>query len=424
MSTLVDARRRHPTGRVIGIQPSPAPRRRERTAKRTMRLRRPRMPFAVVTDRTHTPPLFWTILGCVAALSAIGLVFVLSASSWKANREFDSSWHWFSRQSMSLSLGAVALAFGVVVPYRFWVRHARIWLWGAIGLLVLVLIPSGLSHARNGSRRWLGPEALAFQPSEVAKLAMVLWLAWLLSNRADRIRESSYTILPALTVLGVVSGLVVFEPDLGTTVLICAVSFIVLAVAGVRLDSLAGMVAPFATIAVFLSFQGYRGKRMMAFLDPWEEATRAGWQTLQSRVGIASGGLFGVGIGNGRSKWGFLPEAHTDFIYSVIGEEVGLLGCLVVLALFVLLVIAGVHAGRRARDRAGTMVAVGISSWIGLQALFNIGVAVGVLPNKGITLPFVSYGGSSLIVTMFAVGILLNVARHPATVPPAVPRRR
>jgi len=417
-STLVDARRRHPTGRVIGIRPAP-----ERV-RRLPRIRRPRMPFAVVTDRTHTPPLFWTILGAVAALSLIGLVFVLSASSWKASREFDSSWHWFSRQSISLGVGVVALAVGVRVPYQFWVRHARVWLWGALCLLCLVLIPAGLSHSRNGSRRWLGPEAIAFQPSEVAKLAMILWLAWLLSTRASRIRESRVTIVPALVVLVVVSALVVVEPDLGTTVLICAVTFIMLAVAGVRLDSLAGMVAPFASIAVFLAFQGYRGDRMMAFLDPWEQATRAGWQTLQSRVGIASGGLFGVGIGNGRSKWGFLPEAHTDFIFSVIGEEVGLLGSLVVLGLFVLVVIAGIQAGRRARDRAGSVVAIGISSWIGMQALFNIGVAVGVLPNKGIPLPLVSYGGSSLIVTLFAVGILLNVARHPTTVPPAVPRRR
>jgi cell division protein FtsW len=374
----------------------------------------------VVTDASHTPPVFWTILGAVVGLTLIGLIFVLSASSWKASRQLDSSWFWFTRQTTFVALGAVGLLIGVKVPYQFWVRRGGVLLVSAVVMLMLVLIPTGLSREVNGSRRWLGSDFVAFQPSELAKLAMIMWLARLLSTRASRIRESRSTVYPALVVMSAMAVLVFKEPDLGTTVLICAVTFIMLAVAGARLDSLVAWVTPGAALAVFFAFQGYRGKRMMAFLDPWEQATRAGWQTLQSRVGIASGGIFGVGIGNGRSKWGFLPEAHTDFIYSVIGEELGLIGCLLVLGLFLAFIVAGVSAGRRARDRAGTLVAVGISSWIGLQALFNIGVAVGVLPNKGITLPFVSYGGSSLAVTLFATGILLNVARHPAV----LPRRR
>ncbi len=418
MTTTIDAARgRHPTARVsLRSATAPAP------ARRSFRRSAPKL--GVATSGSHTPPVFWTILGAVSGLTLIGLVFVLSASSWRASRQLDSSWYWFTKQSTFVGLGTIGLAVGVKVPYHFWVRHARFGILVALGGLVAVLIPTGLSHEVNGSRRWLGPEFVSFQPSELAKLAMIMWLARMLYVRADRIRDASATIYPACVMLGLVAFLVVMEPDLGTTVLICAVTFIMLAVAGARLDSLASLVAPAVTIALILAFQGYRGRRMMAFLDPWEEATRAGWQTLQSRVGIASGGIFGVGLGNGRSKWGFLPEAHTDFIYSVIGEELGLIGCLAVLGLFLAFIVAGVNAGRRARDGAGTLIAVGISSWIGLQALFNIGVAVGVLPNKGITLPFVSYGGSSLAVTMFATGILLNVARHPAAVPANATRRR
>ncbi len=377
--------------------------------------RRARRRLGVATRSLQTPPVFWTILAVVGILISIGLIFVLSASSVRANHKLDSSWYWFTKQSFFVAFGTVLLLIGIRVDYHFWARHAGVWLAGAIVLLVVVVLPTPLSHEVNGSKRWIGPEFGAFQPSEIAKLALIIWLARMLSQRRDHIRDPLATTAPALAVLFTLGALVMLEPDLGTTLLLAAITFIMLGVAGGRLDSLAAMTLPFAAIGLFFSMQGYRRERMLAFLDPWKEATGSGWQTLQSRVGIASGGVFGVGLGNGRSKWGFLPEAHTDFIYAVIGEELGLIGCVAVLGLFVALLVAGVSAGRRARDIEGTLIALGISSWIGLQALFNISVAIGVLPNKGITLPFVSYGGSSLAVTMFAAGILANVARQPAS---------
>lgn len=386
-------------------------------AARQNTTRRGRRRLGVATKSLQTPPVFWTILAVVGILCAIGLIFVLSASAVRANHKLDSSWYWFTKQSFFLAGGAVLLLIGLRVDYHFWARHAGVWLAGAVILLVTVVLPTPLSHEVNGSKRWLGPEFGAFQPSEIAKLALIIWLARMLSQRQADIRDPLATTVPALAVLGTLGALVMLEPDLGTTLLLVAITFIMLGVAGGRLDSLAAMTMPFAAVGVFFSMQGYRRERMLAFLDPWKEATGSGWQTLQSRVGIASGGVFGVGLGNGRSKWGFLPEAHTDFIYAVIGEELGLLGCVAVLGLFVSFLVAGVSAGRRARDVEGTLIAIGISSWIGLQALFNIAVAIGVLPNKGITLPFVSYGGSSLMVTMFAAGILANIARQPASRP-------
>ena len=378
----------------------------------------------MVVDAPIRPPQYWTILGSVTALCLVGLLFVLSASAVLATHKLDSSWHWFIRQAFFVSLGAVGMFVAARIDYRWWVRHSQWALLVAIGMLFLVLLPTSLRHEVNGSARWLGPEFAAIQPSEIAKLAMILWLAGLLSRRVRQIRDPRQTIVPAFAVLGLVGGLIIAEPDLGTVILISLVTFTMLAVAGVRLDRLTLFALPALAIGAVLSMWGYRRARMLAFLDPWAHATRAGLQTLQSQVGIASGGWLGVGLGNGRSKWGFLPEAHTDFIFSVIGEELGLLGCLVVIGLFLALVTAGISAGRRAGDMSGMLLAIGISVWIGLQAMINISVTVGLLPNKGITLPFVSYGGSSLTMTMVAAGILLNIARQPGTRRPrrAAPR--
>lgn len=435
MSVIItDARRRHPTARLRPGQRPPRveapqrPRGRERrelarAARAERRSSRRERRFGVVAEGTSSPPLFWTLLGTIVALCLLGLVFVLSASAVRADRRFDSSWYWFQRQGVFLGLGMVMLMIGLCVPYRTWIRLAGPILGVTTLMLVVVLIPSSISHEVNGSRRWIGPELAQFQPSELAKLAMILWLARLLSRRMDQIRDVGATIVPAGMVLATLALLIYLEPDLGTAVLLVAITFAMLTVAGARVDVLMLAAIPVAVIGVVLAFSDYRWARMMAFVDPWKQETTAGWQVIQSRVGIASGGVFGVGLGNGRSKWGFLPEAHTDFIYSVIGEELGLIGCLAVLAAFLLFIVAGITAGRRARDTSGMLIAIGISTWVGLQALVNIGVAIGVLPNKGLTLPFVSYGGSSLTLTLFAAGILLNVARNPAVRPPVRTRR-
>jgi cell division protein FtsW len=375
----------------------------------------------VVTTATRSMLPFWCIVAAVVSLCLIGLVFVLSASSVQAQHTYGSPWYFFLRQCGSLVIGAVACWIGYRVDHRIWVRWSRVVLIASVVCLALVLTPLG--NEVNGAKRWLGPSFLGFQPSEIAKLAVVLWLAGLLSRRRQHMGEWRLTVVPALAVVGVVAGLVMAEPDLGTTVLVMVVAFTMLAVAGCRLDALALISLPVVALGGVASMWGFRRGRMLAFLDPWKHADNWGFQTLQSQVSLASGGLFGVGLGQSRAKWGFLPEAHTDFIFAIIGEELGLLGCTLVISLFLLLVVGGVTAARRARDLQSTLVAVGISTWIGLQALFNIGVAAGALPNKGITLPFVSYGGTSLIVTLFAAGILLNIARHPVAATLRAPRR-
>ncbi len=366
----------------------------------------------VVTDSVRSSTPFWAILVAVVALCLIGLVFVLSASAVKAEHQKDTPWYFFLRQALSLGIGAVAMWIGFRVDHKRWIRLGPLLLVGSVVSLMLVLTPLG--NEVNGAKRWLGPNFVGFQPSEVAKLGVILWLAGLLSRRQFRISDWRSTVLPAFAVVGLIAVLVMAEPDLGTTALIFSVAFVMLVVASCRLDVMAGLAVPAIGLALAASMWGFRRGRMLAFLDPWKHADRWGFQTLQSQVGLASGGVFGIGLGQSRAKWGFLPEAHTDFIFSIIGEELGLVGCTLVIALFLVVVAAGVLAGRRAGSLQSMLVAVGISAWIGLQALFNIGVAVGALPNKGITLPFVSYGGTSLIVTMFAAGILLNIARHPA----------
>jgi cell division protein FtsW len=371
-----------------------------------------------------SPTLFWTIIATTALLCLIGLVFVFSASMVTASHTKADSGYWFYRQAMFLGLGIVVMWIGSRVDYHQWIRLGPAVLAFSVFCLFLVLLPTPLRHTINGSTRWLGPDVLSFQPSELAKLGVILWLAGLMERRRPVMRDWKATVLPALVGAGVVAALVVAEPDLGTTTLIAVITFVMLAVAGARLDSMAALAVPVAGAGVAYSMTGYHRDRLLAFMDPWKHASSAGWQTLQSQVGLASGGFFGVGLGNSKAKWGFLPEAHTDFIFAIIGEELGLIGCVIVISLFLVFLTAGVNAGRRSRDLSGLLLAVGISCWIGFQALINIGVAVGALPNKGITLPFVSYGGTSLMMVMFGAGILLNIARQPGTVAPARPRRR
>jgi len=371
-----------------------------------------------------SPTLFWTIVATTALLCMIGLVFVFSASMVSASHTKSTSGYWFYRQAMFLGLGIVVMWIASRVDYHRFIRLGPAILAVAAVSLLLVLLPTPLRHTINGSTRWLGPDVLSFQPSELAKLGVILWLAGLLERRRPVMRDWKATVLPAMVGVGVIAALILAEPDLGTTTLITVIAFVMLAVAGARLDSMAAMSVPVIVGGIGYSMTGYHRARLLAFLDPWKHASNAGWQTLQSQVGLASGGFFGVGLGNSKAKWGFLPEAHTDFIFAIIGEELGLIGCVIVISLFLVFLTAGVNAGRRSRDLSGLLLAVGISCWIGFQALINIGVSIGALPNKGITLPFVSYGGSSLMMTMFAAGILLNIARQPGTIAPGRPRRR
>lgn len=355
---------------------------------------------------------FLALVALLALLAVTGLIMVLSASSATSQELYGSPWYQFQRQAMWLGVGLVALVAVATVDERRWRRLIPGFLVVSIALLVLVLVP-GVGRTVNGSSRWLGAGPLTVQPSELAKLALLLFAADLLARRARRIDDTRCTLRPVLVTFGVAAGLIMLQPNLGTTVLIFVTLFTVLFVAGVPLRPLGvTLAAAVGAGALFAVLEPYRMRRLLAFLDPWSDPLNTGYQTLQSQAAVANGGVIGQGLGQGRAKYGFLPEGHTDFIFSNIAEELGLFGALVLLGVFVAIAVVGIGVAMRAPDRFGTLVAAGVTTWILVQAFVNLGAAVGVLPITGVPLPFVSAGGSSLVVTMAAYGLLLNVARR------------
>jgi cell division protein FtsW len=288
---------------------------------------------------------------------------------------------------------------------------------GTLGLLFVVLLP-GVGSNVNGSSRWLGVGMFSIQPSEFAKLAMLVFGADLLARRSAWIHDSRVTLRPVMVAFCAMALLIMLQPNLGTTIVIAAITFSILFVAGVPLRPLVGWGAAGTGAACVAAMgQSYRRARILAFLHPWNDPLNTGYQTIQSQVSVASGGWFGVGLGASRAKWGFLPYAHTDFIFAIICEELGLVGALTVVGLFVLVGYLGVRAGLQCTDPFGRLLAIGITTWLCVQAFVNIGAVIGVLPITGVPLPFISFGGSSLLATMAASGILLNVARNGGTAP-------
>ncbi len=363
------------------------------------------------------------LLGSVAVLCLLGLVMVYSASSVASVQGGGSSWQVVMRQFMFMSAGLLLAVGASRIPLRVWRdRLSAPLLLIAVALQALLAldvvlrsiggpgIPFAISV--NGATRWLGVGVMRGQPSDVAKLALILWLAKLLDVRARDI-GSPDLLKPVLAVTGLLGAFIMAGDDLGTTLLIGVIMLTMLFLAGAPVRQVGAIACAglAAAVTVLFAFEGFRLQRISAFLSPDDHIATEGWQLLQSQIGFASGGFWGNGPGNSRAKWGYLPEADTDFILAVIGEELGLIGSLVVLGAFVVFMLAGIRIALRTRDRFGRLVAFGITTWIGVQALINIGVTVGTLPTKGITLPFVSYGGSSLMMCMLAVGVLMSVAR-------------
>lgn len=375
------------------------------------------------TARERTAPVrtpaFVVLCATVAVLNVVGLVMILSASSVAALSNYGSSWHFFNRQVVWAVGGAVAFAVAARVDYRRWRRLSPWLLLAAAGLLAAVLVP-GIGVMVDGSRRWFGAGPLRFQPSELAKLAIVVFGAHLCSR--DPVRLLDWRAWRPLVVVTASLGfLVVMEPDLDSTVVLGTITLAILAVAGARPRHLAALGGAAALLAAVLAVaEPYRRARVLTFLDPWSDTSNTGYQISQSLIALGSGGLDGVGLGAGRAKWLFLPNAHTDFIFAIIGEELGLVGCTLVLGLFAGFALVGLHVARTAPDRFGTLLATGVTAWVTGQALINLGAVVGVLPVSGITLPFLSAGGSSLLFTMTAAGVLANVALQSTT---AAPRR-
>jgi cell division protein FtsW len=357
----------------------------------------------------------------VVILSLIGSVMILSASSVAALDLGGSSFAVFFKQCAWLAMGLVFLTVGAKLDYHRWASWVPLLVVGSFGLLVAVLVP-GVGISVNGAQRWIGAGELQLQPAEPAKLAMIVFVAALVARERHRIHDLHAVLRPTLVVLGVFAALLMLQPNLGTTAVVCAMVGCMLLWAGIPiriLTVLAG--AGLALGTVFALSADYRRARVTAFLDPWENAGDSGYQTIQSLIGVASGGLTGTGLGASRAKWGFLPEAHTDFVFAIIGEELGLIGALIVVALFAAMITCGLRIASRARDDFGAMLAVGVSAWFSVQAFVNVGAVLGLLPITGVPLPFVSFGGSSLLTTMLAAGILVNVAFQGA--PPQHPVR-
>jgi cell division protein FtsW len=358
------------------------------------------------------PPNYVLLVATIGVLNIVGAVMVLSASSVASLTDYGSAWYFFERQATWTAVGAVAFMLTARIDYRSWRRWVRPLLVLSGVLLVAVLIP-GIGHQVAGSRRWLGTGFLRFQPTEVAKLALLVFAADVVSRRAKELHDWRRVLRPVLLVLGAFGLLVLREPDLDSTVVLTLVAFTVLIVGGVRLRHLAVVGSVGAAVVGLLAIaEPYRRARMLTFLHPFADSSNAGYQISQSLIALGSGGVSGVGLGEGRAKWFFLPNAHTDFIFAIIGEELGLLGCLLVVGLFVAFAVLGTRAALRAPDRFGTLLAAGVTAWVVGQAAINIGAVIGLLPVSGIPLPFVSFGGTALVFTMSAAGILGNVARQ------------
>ena len=350
----------------------------------------------------------------VGVLCLVGLVMVLSSSSVQAFREYGSSWVFFRRQVMWVALGTVALAVTARVDYRRWRPLGLPLLVVSLALLAAVLVPS-LGVSVNGSSRWLGVGAWRVQPGELAKMALLVHCSAVLARQADSRSPAEVRLGPVLVPLGLVGLLVMLQPDMGTTLVLASLTLAVLYVGGCRLRTMAGL-AGAAVAASFLLGMAvpYRRARMLSFLNPWADADNTGYQVVQSLVGMGTGRLVGVGVGASRAKWGFLPNAHTDFIFAIVGEELGLVGSLLLLSLFAGFAVLGIRAAGTAPDAFGRLLAVGITAWVTSQAFINIGAVVGALPVSGVPLPFVSFGGSSLVILMAAVGMLVNITRQGA----------
>ena len=370
------------------------------------------------------PPAFIVLCATVAVLNIVGLVMILSASSVAALSNYGSSWYFFDRQLLWAAIGVVAFVVAARVDYHLW-RKLGPWLLAlAFAACTVVLVP-GIGIYVDGSRRWLGAGFLRMQPSELAKLALLVCAAEILARRADRL-DDYRSWSPVLAILGVLGLLVMKEPDLDSTIVLALIAFAMLIVAGVRTKHLLQLGAAGVLAATVLAYAApYRRARMFAFLHPWKDTTNTGYQITQSLIALGSGGVNGVGLGNGHAKWLFLPNAHTDFIFAIIGEELGFVGCLLVLGLFAGFGLVGFHVARRAPDRFGALLAAGITAWVVGQAVINLGAVVAVLPVSGITLPFLSAGGSSLVIAMLAAGMLANIARQAAVpAPKRVSQRR
>jgi cell division protein FtsW len=363
-----------------------------------------------LTARPKSPD--FVIFFAVVCLLGFGVVMVYSASAVSAYVNFDDSYYFLKRQIVWAALGLAAMFVAMNIDYHTWRRLAVPFMILTIILLVLVLVP-GLGKVVNGARRWRGVGSFFLQPSEIAKLSIVLFCSTTLALAQEKIRSFTRGIMPQLLILLLVFGLILKQPDLGTGLVIAGTVFLLLFAAGAKVSHLASLSAiGLAGIAAAIFTEPYRMRRILAFSDPWSDPLNSGYHIIQSLYALGSGGLFGVGLGRSREKFLYLPEPHTDFIFAILGEELGFIGTAAVLILFFLFLWRGLKTAMNAPDIFGSMLAAGITSVIILQAMMNIAVVTASMPVTGIPLPFISFGGSALVFTLNGVGLLLNVSRY------------
>lgn len=345
-------------------------------------------------------------------LAGIGIVMVYSASSHIAAERFADDAYFLKRQAIYLVMGVFVMIACRYVTYRAFRVLAYLMLVLAFGCLGLLYV-SGLGYSAGGATRWLHIGPLSFQPAVFAKLALIVYLAYSLNKKKDQVARFSIGFLPHLFVFGIFSVLIFLQPDFGSVVIFGAITWTMLFVAGVRPVHLFSSFVFLLPLAIYYMVNAdYRLKRLISFLDPWSFRTTEGYQVIHSLMAFGTGGVCGTGIGQGYQKLFYLPEPHTDFIFSVLGEELGLLGVMAVLCLYFVILWRGIIIARRSRDMFGRLVALGLTAAISFQVFVNMGVAVGILPTKGLTLPFLSYGGTSLLFNMAAIGILMNIGQQ------------
>ncbi len=356
------------------------------------------------------PPDFILFVTTLALLG-IGLVMVFSSSAVTAGVRYDDPYFFFRKQLLWVVIGIAAMLVVMKINYLRLRELALPLMVAAVICLVLVLTPLGIET--KGASRWLNLGFTGFAPSELAKLAMVMFLARVMDINLDKMKEFKTGIIPYILLTAFICGLIMCQPDLGTSFAIAGTAFFMMVAAGARMSHMGMLALAGSAVVGGLIIQApYRMERMIAFLDPWKYASDEGFQTIQSLYALGSGGLFGLGLGRSRQKFFYLPEQHTDFIFAILGEELGFMGATLIIGLFLLFAWRGFKTAIYAPDTFGSLLAAGITIMVVFQAAINIGVVSGVLPVTGITLPFISYGGTSIAFTMVGVGLLLNISRY------------
>ena len=344
-------------------------------------------------------------------LVCASVVMVYSASALVALERFQQANLFVTRQAMWAVLGLAVLAITMRIDYRTY--RSDLFIWGVLGIVAVMLVGVLFSTPINGTRRWFGVGSLGIQPSELAKIACILFVALMLERRMHRIDDLSYSLLPIGLVVGALVGLILLQPDFGTAMSLLLIAGVMVFAAGLHYKYFVGTVlAALPVLYVVLVSAPYRRRRLMAFWDPWADPLGDGFQIIQSLIAVGTGGVFGRGLMGGVQKLFYLPEPHTDFIYAVIGEELGLLGASGILICFCVIAWRGLRIAMRAEDTFGSFVALGLTTMISVQAFVNMSVVLGLMPTKGIPLPLVSAGGSSLLISLLGMGVLLNISQH------------